>query len=241
METTGCGTAIVTPFRADGAIDEQALRALVNWQIDAGIDFLVVCGSTGEAATLDEEEWLRADWTENKPDATNCGDYHRVVVGGAQVWRFYPAMTHGTTAATAWARNQWVAGGLFTAGNVSDHADNTVDEIMSAPLAAGQPQHRCFLGGDPNLIAVERNANGGVAVAGVVHATKATARPLVNVTTVGTGTPVVSAAEDAASLGMSLIAVFFPILVVVALLLVGWAAWGLIRRARARRRRPAAW
>jgi 4-hydroxy-tetrahydrodipicolinate synthase len=60
METTGCGTAIVTPFRADGSIDEQALRALVHWQIDAGIDFLVACGSTGEAATLDEEEWLLA-------------------------------------------------------------------------------------------------------------------------------------------------------------------------------------
>jgi 4-hydroxy-tetrahydrodipicolinate synthase len=58
METTGCGTAIVTPFKADGAIDEQALYALVNWQIDSGIDFLVACGSTGEAATLDEEEWL---------------------------------------------------------------------------------------------------------------------------------------------------------------------------------------
>jgi len=41
-------------------IDEQALRALVNWQIDSGIDFLVACGSTGEAATLDEEEWLMA-------------------------------------------------------------------------------------------------------------------------------------------------------------------------------------
>ncbi len=60
MNTTGCGTAIVTPFRADGAIDEPALRALVNWQIASGIDFLVACGSTGEAATLDEEEWLRA-------------------------------------------------------------------------------------------------------------------------------------------------------------------------------------
>lgn len=59
METTGCGTAIVTPFTADGSIDEAALRALVNWQIDSGIDFLVACGSTGEAATLDEEEWLR--------------------------------------------------------------------------------------------------------------------------------------------------------------------------------------
>ncbi|MGD0681465.1 MAG: 4-hydroxy-tetrahydrodipicolinate synthase [Terracidiphilus sp.] len=59
METTGCGTAIITPFRADGSIDEAALRALVNWQIESGIDFLVACGSTGEAATLDEEEWLR--------------------------------------------------------------------------------------------------------------------------------------------------------------------------------------
>jgi len=58
METTGCGTAIVTPFRADGAVDEAALRALVNWQIDSGIDFLVACGSTGEASTLDEDEWL---------------------------------------------------------------------------------------------------------------------------------------------------------------------------------------
>jgi 4-hydroxy-tetrahydrodipicolinate synthase len=60
METTGCGTAIVTPFKADGAIDEAALRALVNWQIDSGIDFIVACGSTGEASTLDEDEWLTA-------------------------------------------------------------------------------------------------------------------------------------------------------------------------------------
>ncbi len=60
METIGCGTAIVTPFGADGTIDEAALKALVNWQIASGIDFLVACGSTGEAATLDEEEWLRA-------------------------------------------------------------------------------------------------------------------------------------------------------------------------------------
>jgi 4-hydroxy-tetrahydrodipicolinate synthase len=60
METMGCGTAIITPFHADGSIDEPALRGLVNFQIDAGIDFIVACGSTGEAATLDEDEWLRA-------------------------------------------------------------------------------------------------------------------------------------------------------------------------------------
>jgi 4-hydroxy-tetrahydrodipicolinate synthase len=59
METIGCGTAIVTPFKADGLVDEPALWALVNWQIESGIDFIVACGSTGEAATLDEDEWLQ--------------------------------------------------------------------------------------------------------------------------------------------------------------------------------------
>lgn len=55
----GCGTALVTPFRKDGGVDEPALHALVNWQIESGIDFLVPCGTTGEASTLSEAEWLR--------------------------------------------------------------------------------------------------------------------------------------------------------------------------------------
>ncbi|MGD2045418.1 MAG: 4-hydroxy-tetrahydrodipicolinate synthase [Gemmatimonadota bacterium] len=56
----GCGTALVTPFTADGnAVDEDAYRALVDWQIEEGIHFLVPCGSTGEAATLTHEEHLR--------------------------------------------------------------------------------------------------------------------------------------------------------------------------------------
>jgi hypothetical protein len=79
----------------------------------------------------------------------------------------------------------------------------------------------------------------GVAVAALVHAGKATARPLVNVSTVGVGTPVVSAAEDAASLGLSLVAVFLPVLVLVVLVLVAWAGFTLVRRARRRRRRAA--
>lgn len=58
METTGCGTALITPFRGDGSVDDRALYALVNWQIDSGIDFLVACGSTGEAATLEDDEFL---------------------------------------------------------------------------------------------------------------------------------------------------------------------------------------
>jgi 4-hydroxy-tetrahydrodipicolinate synthase len=56
---TGCGTALVTPFNADGSVDEGALRALVDWQIDEGIHFLVPCGSTGEAATMTIEEHHR--------------------------------------------------------------------------------------------------------------------------------------------------------------------------------------
>jgi len=59
MELMGCVTALVTPFRKDGGVDEPALHALVNWQIESGIDFLVPCGTTGEASTLSEAEWLR--------------------------------------------------------------------------------------------------------------------------------------------------------------------------------------
>jgi 4-hydroxy-tetrahydrodipicolinate synthase len=52
----GCGTALVTPFTDGGDLDLPALRGLVEWQIAEGIDFLVPCGSTGEAQTLDEGE-----------------------------------------------------------------------------------------------------------------------------------------------------------------------------------------
>jgi len=52
----GCATAIVTPFQDDGSLDLPALRALVHWQIDEGINYLVACGSTGEAQTMSPEE-----------------------------------------------------------------------------------------------------------------------------------------------------------------------------------------
>ncbi|MCC6539174.1 MAG: 4-hydroxy-tetrahydrodipicolinate synthase [Bryobacterales bacterium] len=56
---TGCGTALITPFRADQSLDEAALRSLVRRQLDAGIDFLVPCGTTGESPTLEHREHLR--------------------------------------------------------------------------------------------------------------------------------------------------------------------------------------
>jgi len=56
---TGCGTALITPFRPDQSLDEPALRRLLRRQIDAGIDFLVPCGTTGESPTLEHAEHLR--------------------------------------------------------------------------------------------------------------------------------------------------------------------------------------
>src|SRR5262249_30734533 len=56
---TGCGTALVTPFTRDLAIDESTMRRLVRRQIEAGINFLVPCGTTGESPTLTRAEHLR--------------------------------------------------------------------------------------------------------------------------------------------------------------------------------------
>jgi 4-hydroxy-tetrahydrodipicolinate synthase len=52
----GTGTAMVTPFKDDGSVDEKGLRRLVDFQIDGGVDMLLPCGTTGEGATLDAEE-----------------------------------------------------------------------------------------------------------------------------------------------------------------------------------------
>ena len=56
---TGCGTALVTPFARDGAIDERAVYQLARRQVDAGVQFLVPCGTTGESPTLSDDERVR--------------------------------------------------------------------------------------------------------------------------------------------------------------------------------------
>jgi 4-hydroxy-tetrahydrodipicolinate synthase len=58
LDIRGCGTALVTPFRKDGTLDLDALRRLVQFQLRAGIDFLVPCGTTGETPTLEHAEYL---------------------------------------------------------------------------------------------------------------------------------------------------------------------------------------
>ncbi|MDQ5845680.1 MAG: dihydrodipicolinate synthase family protein, partial [Acidobacteriota bacterium] len=52
----GCATALVTPFTSDGAVDEDALTRLIEYQINNGVKLLVPCGTTGESATMTEEE-----------------------------------------------------------------------------------------------------------------------------------------------------------------------------------------
>ena len=56
---TGLGTALITPFRSDGSLDEPAIRRLARRQIEAGVHFLSPCGTTGEAPTLSEQEKIR--------------------------------------------------------------------------------------------------------------------------------------------------------------------------------------
>ncbi len=77
---------------------------------------------------------------------------------------------------------------------------------------------------------------GGVVVSGLVHGGKALGRPAVNAATFGVGTPVVSAAEDTASVSLSLVAIFLPVLVIVVLALLFWGLYALWRHGRRRRR-----
>ena len=78
---TGCGTALVTPFRKDGSLDEDVLRRLVRWQVESGIHFLVPCGTTGESPTLSHQEHLRVveitlEEAKGKvPILAGCGGY----------------------------------------------------------------------------------------------------------------------------------------------------------------------
>ena len=82
MRFQGCGTALVTPFRPDLTLDEEAFRKLVKRQIAAGIHFLVPCGTTGENPTLEHEEHLRVveitlqEAKGKVPVLAGCGGYH---------------------------------------------------------------------------------------------------------------------------------------------------------------------
>lgn len=79
---SGCGTALVTPFRADLSLDEAAMHRLVRRQVDAGINFLAPCGTTGENPTLSRDETLRVveitieEARGRVPVLAGCGGYN---------------------------------------------------------------------------------------------------------------------------------------------------------------------
>jgi 4-hydroxy-tetrahydrodipicolinate synthase len=83
---TGCGTALVTPFKPDGSLDEKTLRGLVRRQIEHGINFLVPCGTTGESPTLTHEEHMRVveitldEAKEKVPVLAGAGGYNTAEV-----------------------------------------------------------------------------------------------------------------------------------------------------------------
>jgi hypothetical protein len=150
----------------------------------------------------------------------------------------------------AWLENGWVLTGVtvlllaelvLDKVAVVDHVNDAIQTVIrptvggvtfAATAAAEQLDQSTWMAEHPWVGWVA-----GILVAAIVHAGKATARPVVNTTTVGVGTPIISAAEDATSLGLSLVALFAPVLVVVALVLLGVGVFLVVRRVRERRRR----
>ncbi|MEV6981919.1 DUF4126 domain-containing protein [Sphaerisporangium sp. NPDC051017] len=153
----------------------------------------------------------------------------------------------------AWLTNGWVlaviavlllAEVVLDKVPVVDHVNDMIQTavrpaaggvVFSATQATSQIDHSAWMTQNPWVSWVI-----GIGVALAVHIMKASARPVVNVSTAGVGAPVVSTMEDAGSLGMSLVAVFFPALVIVALILLAIPAFFAIRALRRRKARRAA-
>jgi hypothetical protein len=93
-----------------------------------------------------QEPWIRGDWNATKASARNCGASYRTAINGPR--KFFPASVHNT----AWFRTALVAGGM-TAAQAADTSAATLERIMQKSTA------RCYLGGDPHLVAEERNGN----------------------------------------------------------------------------------
>lgn len=106
--------------------------------------------------------------------------------------------------------------------------------IFAATTAAEDLDRSTWMGENPWVGVVL-----GIAVSGLVHSGKMAARPAINAGTLGMGAPVVSTAEDGASVGLSLVAIFIPVLVVVALLALGGLLVWLWLRVRRWKRRQA--
>ena len=109
--------------------------------------------------------------------------------------------------------------------------------VFAATSAASDLDHSTWMADHPFVGVIL-----GILVSGLVHTGKMAARPAINAGTLGFGAPVVSTVEDGASVGISLVAVFLPVLVIVVLVALAWLLvwlWLRVRRWRRRRRGPA--
>ena len=119
---------------------------------DEGFVRAYTAGASAPSGGVTAAQWLRGDYT-----TLNCGDWHRSAVTGR--FAFYPHAVHQDTSFT----NRWSSG---TARGSSAHRGASLAEVMGAQAGqtgaryaeAGAPAPRCFLGGDPHLVAVERPA-----------------------------------------------------------------------------------
>lgn len=150
----------------------------------------------------------------------------------------------------AWVQSDWAIGVgsvllltelVLDKIPVVDHLNDTVATVIrptvgglifSATSSAENLDNSAWMQHNPWVGAIL-----GVIVAGLTHTTKAAVRPAVNLSTAGTGAPVISTLEDIASIGLSLAAIFAPVLVIVFLVILGWALYRLIRWLIRRRRR----
>lgn len=154
----------------------------------------------------------------------------------------------------AWLENPWVLGALGVllvieivadkvpvVGSVNDWIQ-TVVRPTSGGLAFGSGSTATTLAvSDPAAFFSTHQwvpIVSGVVLALLVHVTKASARPVVNVATVGMATPVVSAAEDVGSFTVSALAILVPLLVILVIPIVAWMIWWTLRRRKRRYGRP---
>jgi 4-hydroxy-tetrahydrodipicolinate synthase len=173
---SGCGTALVTPFRQDLSLDETALRRLVRRQVDAGINFLVPCGTTGENPTLSHEEHLRVvDITMEEaagrvPVLAGCGGYNTAEI--IELARELEAMRVSGLLSVAPYYNKPTQEGLF------QHYE-TIAESVSLPIVLYNVPGRTSCNIEPatvrrlahieNIVGV-KEASGNIAQIGAICA-----------------------------------------------------------------------
>jgi len=173
---TGCGTALVTPFNRDQSLDESTLRKLVRRQIDAGINFLVPCGTTGESPTLTRAEHLRVieivvDEANGKvPVLGGAGGYntHEVIELAREVER---AGANGILSVTPYY-NRPTQEGLYQHYQAIAHAIRLPLVVYSVQSRTGvnvEPSTLARLAQIENIVAV-KEASGSISqIVNIVH------------------------------------------------------------------------